>query len=390
MEVISLLKNEMKKILILHNGPFFMPNEIPVMDKYNQLSSKFCGDIIAVINNKEFANYQIGAFSLRGIYLPGFIRFRTLLRSSIYFLFVLYRSLRSSKERKYEIVVSPDALVTGLIGTVISRVLKIKMIVEVNGNYASAFRFNVGPKNWFTEIEKEKVIKKIVPFVINKSHGVRLLYEDQLKAFKNISTDKVVKVFHDFVPIQRFKPIESQSDDYILFLGFPWLLKGVDVLIRAFCNVSDDFPIMKLKIVGYCQNKAPFRELAGGNMKIEFCEPIWYESAIELIQRCSLFVLPSRTEAMGRVLLEAMACRKPIIASNVDGIPTYIKDGYNGLLFKSENVSDLEDKMKMILSNSELSKRLAINGFNEVHSKFSEAAYIENMDNLIEEVLSTK
>ena len=77
---------------------------------------------------------------------------------------------------------------------------------------------------------------------------------------------------------------------------------------------------------------------------------------------CSLFVLPSRTEAMGRVLLEAMACKKPIIASNVGGIPEIIKDGYNGLLFESENVDDLAEKIRLVLSNKKYPTMLRNNG----------------------------
>ena len=56
--------------------------------------------------------------------------------------------------------------------------------------------------------------------------------------------------------------------------------------------------------------------------------------------RCRVFVLPSRTEAMGRVLIEAMAMGKTCIASAVDGIPHYVRDEDTGLLFRSGDAAD--------------------------------------------------
>ena len=111
-----------------------------------------------------------------------------------------------------------------------------------------------------------------------------------------------------------------------------------------------------MKIVGYCpEGFHYYKSLAKGNENIEFHKPVFYDEVVKLMAACSLFVLPSRTEAMGRVLLEAMACKKPIIASNVGGIPNVIKDGYNGLLFKSEKVDDLADKIRLVLSNKKIS-----------------------------------
>ena len=105
------------------------------------------------------------------------------------------------------------------------------------------------------------------------------------------------------------------------------------------------------------------KALQKATRNIEFHKPVFYDKVVKLMAGCSLFILPSRTEAMGRVLLEAMACEKPIIASNVGGIPEVIKNGYNGLLFKSENVDDLADKIRLVLSNKKFALMLGNNAF---------------------------
>jgi glycosyltransferase involved in cell wall biosynthesis len=164
-------------------------------------------------------------------------------------------------------------------------------------------------------------------------------------------------------------------------MGHPFYRKGVDVLIKAFLKVSDKFPGMKLKIVGHCPNeqeKARYVEMAGGNARVEILNPVFYDDAVKLIQDCTFFVLPSRSEAMGRVLIEAMACGKAVIGSNVGGIPDVIKDGENGLLFNSGDVDDLAKKMDTLLSNRGLMDAMGKRGAEIVDKKFSSKRYVEN------------
>jgi glycosyltransferase involved in cell wall biosynthesis len=69
-------------------------------------------------------------------------------------------------------------------------------------------------------------------------------------------------------------------------------------------------------------------------------------------------VFPSIYEAFGIVLLEAMACGKPVVASNVGGIPFVVEEGKTGLLFESGNVEDLADKIVTILKDEELREKM--------------------------------
>ena len=198
-----------------------------------------------------------------------------------------------------------------------------------------------------------------------------------------------MSVFSNYVAISKFLNVDITDKQYILFLGYPWFLKGVDVLIKAFNIITLEFPTYKLKIVGYCPEGFDYyAELANGNKKIEFHKPVFYDKVVKLMSGCTLFILPSRTEAMGRVLLEAMACRKPIIASNVGGIPQIIKDGYNGLLFKSENVDDLTKKIKLVLSNKNLANKLGNNGYAFVNEKLSEECYAKNYIEMIKNTIN--
>jgi glycosyltransferase involved in cell wall biosynthesis len=378
---------EMRRLLFLSIGHYFIPDEIPVKEKCKFLSTLYCGDIIVGIHKKEFRDRTLGNFRIKGLYLPGSLRDITLIRYIVYSIFAVVRSVYSHYfENQYDVVIAREPLVTGLLALFISKLTRSRYVVELNGNYDLAFKLNSSKVNWFEYI-KHWYSRIVIPFVLSHADGVKLLYKEQIKGLNGGRKLKNCFCFADFVPISQFRKRGKVTFRYILFLGYPWHLKGVDILIKAFNKISDKFPDYSLKLVGYCPDKTYYRRLADGNPRIEMCDPVWYEGAIKLISECSMLVLPSRTEAMGRVLLEAMASKKPIIASNVDGIPNYIKHSQNGLLFESENVDDLAEKMDLVLSDKEYCNRLAENGFHYVFKELSEEKYLLHFESLIESVV---
>ena len=84
------------------------------------------------------------------------------------------------------------------------------------------------------------------------------------------------------------------------------------------------------------------------------------------------------------VLLEAMAARKPIIASAVGGVPYYLKDNENGLLFRSGNVDELAAKLITLLSNKELQVSLAQKAHEKVFSEYDERSYVGSFRSMLQ------
>ncbi len=113
-----------------------------------------------------------------------------------------------------------------------------------------------------------------------------------------------------------------------------------------------------------------------------------YDHIKSFFEKCYFCALTSRTEGMDRVLIEAMASGKPVIGSNLGGIPDVIKDGRNGFLFESENVDDLADKLDRVLSAPKLARRMGEEGKKTVKEKFSSQKYVENFKNMIMVIIS--
>ena len=121
--------------------------------------------------------------------------------------------------------------------------------------------------------------------------------------------------------------------------------------------------------------------------KIFLNDPVYYDQVVELMTNCSIYVLASRTEAMGRTLIEAMASKKPIIASRVDGVPSIIKHNYNGLLFEKENVMELSQKIELLITDKKFANKLASNGFKYFKENLTPELYLKKYSFMIENLI---
>jgi glycosyltransferase involved in cell wall biosynthesis len=91
---------------------------------------------------------------------------------------------------------------------------------------------------------------------------------------------------------------------------------------------------------------------------------------------------------MPRVLIEAMAAGRPVIASRVGGIPHYIRDGETGLLFEREDVEGLTRALRQILGSREAAAQLAINGRDYVSRQLSDRCWVQDMRQTVEMALA--
>lgn len=165
----------------------------------------------------------------------------------------------------------------------------------------------------------------------------------------------------DFEDIHNVQPHKSIEYPSILFVGGLSKVKGIDTLLNA-------VPIIRKKILNLCvyiagsgpeENK--LKELVKElniEENVNFLGYILENEKYSYYKSADVCVFPSRYEPFGIVLLEAMACGKPVVASNVGGIPFVVEEGKTGLLFESGNVEDLADKIMTILKDEELREKM--------------------------------
>lgn len=144
--------------------------------------------------------------------------------------------------------------------------------------------------------------------------------------------------------------LEAVSNiDTLLVMAGPGNINEVNELISRF-NIQD-----KVRVVGEV-------------------DPV---KIADYYNSCDLFVLPSIKEGLGFSSGEAMACRKPVVASNTGGIPDMVIHNKTGLLVEPCNVNELRASINKLLSSEELCRKLADNGYDHVRNNYEEEKVVK-------------
>jgi glycosyltransferase involved in cell wall biosynthesis len=102
---------------------------------------------------------------------------------------------------------------------------------------------------------------------------------------------------------------------------------------------------------------------------------------------CSALVVASHVDAAPRVIFEAMACRKPVVATRTNGACDYVSDGETGILCSIGDMEDLAVKLETLLRDPSHARAMGEAGFAVLDQKYSEACYIERMLGMLGDVL---
>ncbi|HOW36382.1 MAG TPA: glycosyltransferase family 4 protein [Candidatus Omnitrophota bacterium] len=369
----------MNKINIFFIQPLNYDPTLPnFKDMFEILSEKFTGQVV-VPSDKQYRGLAFGNFQCYSLPVIN----HKFLRFVVYTVRIILLGIRFNRKKSFEYIHSWDPLMFGFSATILKWLTGAKLIVEVNGHFKKD-AFLGGKRQFF----KKSVFNFLIWFSLKNADIIKFLNNEQVDEWRYLLKNKTIRVFHVFVPTHIFNPDCARDERYILFMGHPFHRKGVDILIRAFIKIADKFPDIRLKIIGHCHGREKERDyylqMANGNPRVEILKPVFFDEAVKIMHNCTFFVLPSRSEAMGRVLIETMACGKAVIGARVGGIPGLIEDGKNGFLFESENISDLAEKMDKLLSDVELRKRLGKSSLEIIQSKFSSQKYVKYFLDMIE------
>jgi len=189
------------------------------------------------------------------------------------------------------------------------------------------------------------------------------------------------KVIPNAVPIPKFlNPCPVKTYD-ILFVGRLTKQKSVEILLKAIKILKNKYSKnLKIAIVGDGELKENLNNLTvelGVNREVEFLGV--RKDVKELMVSSKIFVLPSRWEGFGLVIIEAMSNMLPVIASNVGGIPELIEDGKDGILVPPENPKALARAINNLLENEELREKLSKAAYKKVRERYSIDTYSVHM-----------
>ncbi len=168
--------------------------------------------------------------------------------------------------------------------------------------------------------------------------------------------------------------------------------KGVGHLLHALARQNNQDLILML--VGDGDQKAHWVELAdtlGLSARTRFVGMIPNDHLPPYYAATDAVILPSLPpESFGMVLIEAMACGKPVIASNLPGVRTVVSDSEDGLLVTPGDVTDLAEKIHMLLDSPQRRTTMGERGRMKVEEKYAWPKVVEQLERVYEEALAVQ
>jgi glycosyltransferase involved in cell wall biosynthesis len=238
--------------------------------------------------------------------------------------------------------------------------------------------------------------------LVERAVAVSLSVQDALLA-GGVAPEKV-SLIHDAVDVRDVEPLAvrprvrsaleaGENDIVLLVLATLVRRKGLDVLLEALARTRawTREKNLVLWIAGdgpeRCALESQAEEL-GLSQRVRFLGQ--RADAHDLLAASDIFVLPSRREGLGVAALEAMAARRPIVASRVGGLGEAVVDGRTGILVPPEDPDALARALDRLAADPELRRRLGEAGPARVSEGFLASQMVAAYDALYRNVLAER
>jgi glycosyltransferase involved in cell wall biosynthesis len=245
-------------------------------------------------------------------------------------------------------------------------------------------------------------------YITNK---IKTKFNNKIKLIYNGVNSEIFK------PINYNKNIINKNKINLLYVGRISPEKGIHILIKSFYQVLKQNSNLQLHLVG--ERKPLSKEFLTSlldekssslifpyingekwyiryldelitnlsiNNQVIFHGPMDHEKIIEYYNNADILLNPSLSEAFGMSLIEAGSCEKPVIASDVGGMPEIVINGETGLLVEANSVKDLSRAILKLISNNYLSKKMGKNGRKRVLKCYNWESIVEDLFNEYEKV----
>jgi len=284
----------------------------------------------------------------------------------------------------------------GLLGRLAAKLAGVPIIVHTP--HGHVFFGYFGPLKTKIFILLEKLASRITDKIATLSNREK---EDYI-LFKIAEEDKL-SVICSGIGLNKFKEsLLSEKQNLKKELGIPENslivgtagrlvpVKGPEFLIKAAKYIISKYPDTYFIFTGDGPLEQDLNRKAremGISENIIFLG--WRDDVAKIISIYDIFVLPSLNEGMGRVLAEAMALGKPIVASNTGGIPDLVIHGKNGFLVPPKNPKELAKYIQVLIEDKDKREKMSLKG-KEMSLNFSAEIMIEKIASLYKELLIQK
>jgi len=236
-----------------------------------------------------------------------------------------------------------------------------RVIVDVHGDPAAPARLYGSPARRLLAPLADSFARS----GLRRSDGVRTIsaYTSGLVRSVGVEPTAEFAAFMDLEPFLDAALVAPPDRPAALFVGVLERYKAVDVLADAWRLAAPRVPDAVLHMVGRGSlHDVPSALVAELRERTTWTESLTTPEVARALDEASVLVLPSRSEGLGRVVVEAFCRGRGVVASRVGGIPDLVEDGVDGLLVPPGDASALADALVRVLSDSTLAERLGAAG----------------------------
>lgn len=216
-----------------------------------------------------------------------------------------------------------------------------------------------------------------------------------------------IRRMNNGVDTNKFRPLDperrmqmretlglNQDSIYLLYCGHLNANKGIDFLIRSISTLDDVPNNVELLVLGsgkFAQNiiedsvKKEAKEIQSP-IKVHFLGQV--ADREKYFQAADIFILPSQSEGLPNVLIEARACGLPSIATRVSGVPDVIEEGVDGIIIDYGDEEALRKAIHELTSSSVLRKQFGENALRKILQQYDITVVAKNFETLFREVIA--
>lgn len=238
---------------------------------------------------------------------------------------------------------------------------------------------------------RARLMKPVIRWTLQSSDAIICLSEMWKSYYSSTFKLKRLVIINNVIekPSVATEHVQNSSLK-LLFLGHVTEKKGVFDLLKVLASDREQFKHkVKVTIGGIGEVERLEKTISDNhfNGDVNFAGWVNGNQKAELLSNCDVYVLPSYFEGLPISILEAMSYGKPVISTNVGGIPEIVKPGFNGWLFQPGDHQALNNIIREAMDNKELLKQYGNNSLS-ISKNYTPDSVFQSLNDLYKQVLN--
>ena len=300
---------------------------------------------------------------------------------------------------------SPDVIHTigirsfqSFIAAIIAKKKRIPLVISDQGGLTTHPDLRSG--GFFKKI-LYKLQTPMIRFVINNSTKISVANEYEKMIFAKLGQTEKIEVIRNGINLEMMK---TETKDlkikygidlpFVLFIGRFSKIKGIDVLLRAIKILKDKPGLKNISFVimgvdfGFQNQMMQMIDDFGIKEKIHVITNPSRDDVIAAYGESEFLVLPSRWELSPLTPLEGFAFKKPVVSTNVHGIPSTVTNRQNGILVKNEDFHELAEAIMELINDKQKCLEYGLSGYNLVQTECNSKSMVDKTLRMYNQIIN--